>query len=96
MSTILVWLILALQHHCVRVAQGATGEPVKVFDRTPNLQGAQIISYRVSPDQKWSVLIGIAPGAPERYVKVLSVLPNRLAQPQQAEAQQLHSHAARQ
>ncbi len=39
---------------------------MKVFDRTPNLQGAQIISYRVSPDSKWSVLIGITAGAPER------------------------------
>lgn len=47
--------------------QGAS-DPVKVFDRTPNLQGAQIISYRVSPDDKWSVLIGITAGAPERCV----------------------------
>ena len=45
--------------------QGAS-DPVKVFDRTPNLQGAQIISYRVSNDKKWSVLIGIAPGVAER------------------------------
>ncbi len=37
-----------------------------MFDRTPNLQGAQIISYRTSPDAKWSVLIGITAGAPER------------------------------
>ena len=48
--------------------QGAS-DPVKVFDRTPNLQGAQIISYRVSPDDKWSVLIGITAGAPERYAE---------------------------
>lgn len=41
-------------------------DPVKVFDRTPNLSGAQIISYRVSADGKWCVLIGIAAGAPER------------------------------
>lgn len=40
--------------------------PVKVFDRTPNLAGAQIISYRVSADGKWCVLIGITPGLPER------------------------------
>jgi hypothetical protein len=40
--------------------------PVKVFDRTPNLTGAQIISYRVSGDGKWCVLIGITPGLPER------------------------------
>ncbi len=43
-----------------------TTGPVKVFDRTPNLQGAQIISYRTSPDSKWSVLVGITAGAPER------------------------------
>lgn len=46
--------------------QGATDAPVKVFDRTPNLAGAQIISYRVSADAKWCVLVGIMPGAPER------------------------------
>ena len=38
---------------------------MKMFDRTPNLTGSQIISYRASPDGKWLVLIGIAPGAPE-------------------------------
>jgi clathrin heavy chain len=40
--------------------------PQKVFDRTPNLQSTQIISYKVSPDGKWSTLIGIAPGSAER------------------------------
>jgi hypothetical protein len=47
--------------------QGAGDAPVKVFDRTPNLSGAQIISYRISPDTKWCVLIGITQGPPERY-----------------------------
>jgi hypothetical protein len=47
-------------------AQGPGDAPTKVFDRTPNLVGAQIISYRTSPDGKWCVLIGIMPGAPER------------------------------
>lgn len=42
-----------------------TSEPAKVFDRAANLQGSQIINYRVAPDEKWFVLIGIAPGAPE-------------------------------
>lgn len=46
--------------------QGGSEAPVKVFDRTPNLAGAQIISYRVSPDAKWCVLIGITQGLPER------------------------------
>lgn len=40
--------------------------PSKVFDRTPNLSGTQIISYRVSPDLKWSTLVGIAPGSAEK------------------------------
>ena len=45
-------------------SQGSS-EPVKAFDRTPNLAGSQIINYRASPDEKWLVLVGIAPGAPE-------------------------------
>ena len=52
--------------------QGPGDAPTKVFDRTPNLQGAQIISYRTSPDMKWSVLIGITAGAPERLVAAAS------------------------
>jgi len=47
--------------------QGAS-DPEKVFDRTANLEGTQIINYRVDPQEKWCVLVGIAPGAPERYV----------------------------
>jgi len=37
-----------------------------VFDRTANLENTQIINYRVDHQEKWCVLIGIAPGAPER------------------------------
>lgn len=40
-------------------------EPVKMFERTANLSGNQIINYRCDPGEKWLVLIGIAPGAPE-------------------------------
>lgn len=40
-------------------------EPVKMFDRTANLANNQIINYRCDPSEKWLVLIGIAPGAPE-------------------------------
>ena len=40
-------------------------EPVKMFDRTANLNGNQIINYRCDPSEKWLVLVGIAPGAPE-------------------------------
>lgn len=37
-----------------------TSPPQKVFDRHPTLQGSQIINYRVTPDEKWLVLIGIS------------------------------------
>lgn len=40
-------------------------EPVKMFERTANLSNNQIINYRCDPTEKWLVLIGIAPGAPE-------------------------------
>lgn len=46
--------------------QGSS-DPEKVFDRTANLENTQIINYRVGPQEKWCVLVGIAPGAPERY-----------------------------
>ena len=42
--------------------------PVKHFDRTSNLNGTQIISYRASADGKWSTLVGIAPGSGEKCV----------------------------
>lgn len=50
-------------------------DPVRVFDRTANLTGNQIINYRCDPSEKWLVLIGIAPGAPEvsRFTCVLKV-----------------------
>jgi len=44
-----------------------------VFDRTANLEGTQIINYRVDAEEKWSVLIGIAPGSPEKCVFFLVV-----------------------
>ncbi|ORX62733.1 clathrin heavy chain [Hesseltinella vesiculosa] len=34
--------------------------PVKMFDRHANLAESQIINYRVSSDDKWMVLVGIA------------------------------------
>ncbi|KAH8693658.1 clathrin heavy chain [Talaromyces proteolyticus] len=34
--------------------------PVKQFDRLPNLSGCQIINYRVNDDAKWSVVVGIS------------------------------------
>ncbi|KAJ6625007.1 clathrin heavy chain 1 [Mycena sp. CBHHK59/15] len=37
-----------------------TSPPQKIFDRHPTLHGAQIINYRVTPDEKWLVLVGIS------------------------------------
>ncbi|KAH8602632.1 hypothetical protein B0O99DRAFT_697070 [Bisporella sp. PMI_857] len=34
--------------------------PVEVFKRNPNLNGCQIINYRVSDDGKWMVCVGIS------------------------------------
>lgn len=39
---------------------GTTSAPQKVFDRRPTLAGTQIINYRVTPDEKWLVPIGIS------------------------------------
>lgn len=67
-------------------------EPVKVFDRTPNLAGAQIISYRVSPDGKWCVLVGITAGAPERPALAKGFM--QLYSVDQQKSQPLEAHAA--
>ncbi|KAL6748149.1 vesicle coat protein clathrin, heavy chain [Haematococcus lacustris] len=66
--------------------------PSKVFDRTPNLQGAQIISYRTSPDMKWAVLIGITAGAPERPQLAKGFM--QLYSFEQQKSQPLEAHAA--
>ncbi|QKX62693.1 uncharacterized protein TRUGW13939_09854 [Talaromyces rugulosus] len=34
--------------------------PVKQFERLPNLSGCQIINYRVNDEDKWSVVVGIS------------------------------------
>ena len=47
---------------------------MKHFDRTSNLSGTQIISYRTSADGKWSTLVGIAPGSGEKCVSVTVTL----------------------
>ncbi|KAI9795364.1 MAG: hypothetical protein M1833_007212 [Piccolia ochrophora] len=42
------------------VFDATQASPVKVFDRNTNLQGCQIINYRVSDDEKWMVVVGIS------------------------------------
>ncbi|XP_031493982.1 clathrin heavy chain 2 [Nymphaea colorata] len=67
-------------------------EPVKMFDRTANLANNQIINYRCDPSEKWLVLIGIAPGAPERPQLVKGNM--QLFSVEQQRSQALEAHAA--
>jgi len=68
------------------------GNPTKVFDRTANLNGTQIINYRIDGAGKWAVLIGIAPGAPERPQLVKGFM--QLYSIEQSRSQALEAHAA--
>lgn len=72
--------------------QAASGDPVKAFDRAANLEQTQIISYRMDPTEKWCVLVGIAPGAPERPQLVKGFM--QLYSMEQARSQALEAHAA--
>ncbi|KAL3681952.1 hypothetical protein R1sor_024908 [Riccia sorocarpa] len=67
-------------------------EPVKMFDRTANLNNNQIINYRCDPSEKWLVLIGIAPGSPERPQLVKGNM--QLFSVDQQRSQALEAHAA--
>ncbi|KAG9142165.1 hypothetical protein Leryth_007608 [Lithospermum erythrorhizon] len=66
--------------------------PVKVFDRAANLANNQIINYRCDPTEKWLVLIGIAPGSPERPQLVKGNM--QLFSVEQQRSQALEAHAA--
>ncbi|KAK9014570.1 hypothetical protein V6N11_005724 [Hibiscus sabdariffa] len=67
-------------------------EPIKVFERTANLVNNQIINYKCDPSEKWLVLIGIAPGAPERPQLVKGNM--QLFSVDQQRSQALEAHAA--
>ncbi|XP_073045937.1 clathrin heavy chain 1-like isoform X1 [Primulina eburnea] len=67
-------------------------EPVKMFDRTANLANNQIINYKCDPSEKWLVLIGIAPGSPERPQLVKGSM--QLFSVEQQRSQALEAHAA--
>lgn len=69
-----------------------TTEPVKMFERTANLTGNQIINYRCDPSEKWLVLVGIAPGVPERPQLVKGNM--QLFSVDQQRSQALEAHAA--
>ncbi|XP_062112690.1 clathrin heavy chain 2-like [Humulus lupulus] len=51
-------------------------EPVKMLERTANLANNQIINYWCDPSEKWLVLIGIAPGAPEIFHRGILIQAN--------------------
>ncbi|CAH8354698.1 unnamed protein product [Eruca vesicaria subsp. sativa] len=72
--------------------EGYDSEPVKMFDRTANLAKNQIINYKCSPNEKWLVLIGIAPGPPERAQLVKGNM--QLFSLDQQRSQALEAHAA--
>ncbi|KAE7996591.1 hypothetical protein FH972_001302 [Carpinus fangiana] len=76
--------------HCV--SNVGDSEPVKMFDRTANMGNNQIINYRCDPSEKWLVLIGIAPGAPERPQLVKGNM--QLFSVDQQRSQALEAHAA--
>ncbi|TKY47560.1 Clathrin heavy chain 1 [Spatholobus suberectus] len=67
-------------------------EPVKMFERAANLANNQIINYRCDPSEKWLVLIGIAPGSPERPQLVKGNM--QLFSVDQQRSQALEAHAA--
>ncbi|KAF8402617.1 hypothetical protein HHK36_010706 [Tetracentron sinense] len=67
-------------------------EPVKMFERTANLANNQIINYRCDPSEKWLVLIGIAPGSPEKPQLVKGNM--QLFSVDQQRSQALEAHAA--
>ncbi|KAK9810517.1 hypothetical protein WJX72_012055 [[Myrmecia] bisecta] len=68
-----------------------SSDPEKVFDRAANLENTQIINYRVDPAEKWCVLVGIAPGAPERPQLVKGFM--QLYSVEQKRSQALEAHA---
>lgn len=66
-------------------------EPKKVFDRSQNLQGNQIINYRVTSDGKWMVVIGLAPPAQGSSIVRGNM---QLFSAEQNRSQSLEAHAA--
>ncbi len=66
--------------------------PTKIFDRTANLNGNQIISYKASADMQWFTLIGIAQGDASRPALVKGNM--QLFSVAQQRSQALEAHMA--
>ena len=62
--------------------------PRRVFDRNPDLQQAQIISYKMDPTEKWVALIGLVPYNGEAGGKI------QLFSMEKNASQMLDGHAA--
>lgn len=67
--------------------------PVKIFERHASLAGNQIINYRVTPDEKWLVLVGISSNTanPEGF-KVKGAM--QLYSKERGVSQPIEGHAA--
>jgi clathrin heavy chain len=70
----------------------ATSAPQKIFDRHASLVGAQIINYRVTPDEKWLVLVGIAGNTNPAGFKVKGAM--QLYSRERGVSQPIEGHAA--
>ena len=68
-------------------------QPEKIFDRTANLAGSQIISYKASKDMQWFALIGIAPGDQSRPALVKGNMQLYSAAQQRSQALEAHGAA---
>lgn len=53
-------LALVTQTAVFHWSMDGTSEPIRMFERHPNLAACQIINYRADPAEKWLILIGIA------------------------------------
>ncbi|KAJ8438732.1 hypothetical protein Cgig2_013778 [Carnegiea gigantea] len=85
-------LVTQLSVYHWSIEDGRDSMPVKMFERTANLAKNQIINYKSDPSEKWLVLIGIAPGAPERPQLVKGNM--QLYSVDQKRSQSLEAHAA--
>ncbi|KAG8994614.1 hypothetical protein FRB94_012647 [Tulasnella sp. JGI-2019a] len=70
----------------------ATSAPQKIFDRHASLSGAQIINYRVTTDEKWLVLVGIAGNTDPNGFKVKGAM--QLYSRERGVSQPIEGHAA--
>ena len=58
-------VLMVLQFCIIPLDIASESESVKMFDRTSNLANNQIINYKWDSNEKWLVLIRIAPGSPK-------------------------------